>query len=125
MQIFQDNINLFTEQQDERTIKYNLLKENYEKLEQERVNILDKLSQFESIDEKQNQTTLIVNKNYYTYILLLFIVVICIIILSKIIINSKSENSNSNISIIGIFVIIFFLSFLFFLVYNYSHNRRL
>ena len=125
MQIFQENNNIFTEQHDERSIKYNLLKQNYDILERERINILDKLSQFQSIDEKQNQSTLIVDKNYYNYILLLFIVLICIIILSRIMINSKTENSGSNISIIGIFVIIFFISFLFFLVYSYSHNRRI
>jgi NADH:ubiquinone oxidoreductase subunit 3 (subunit A) len=125
MKIIQNNKNIFTEQHDERSIKYNLLKKNYEKLERERLKILDKLTQFQSIDEKQTQTTLNVNKNYYNYVLLLFIVVICIIILSKILINSKTENIESNLSMLGIFALIFFICFLFFLVYNYSHNRSI
>jgi hypothetical protein len=41
------------------------------------------------------------------------------------ILDEKTENIESNLSMLGIFALIFFICFLFFLVYNYSHNRSI
>jgi hypothetical protein len=123
IQFMKDNKNIFLEQGNERTQKYNLLNQNIYKLEEERMNILQQLSQFQTIDEKQNQGELIVTKNYSNYVLLLIIVIFCIFILSKIFINSTNENSGANVGAFSTILFIFIICFFIFFVYSYFFNR--
>jgi hypothetical protein len=100
-----------------RVQKNNLLKQNYKKLEKERLSILKQLEDHESIEQKQNEGKLIVTKNYSNYILLLIIVFVCFLILGKTVIdsvnqNTTSSNSNSNSVNILIFILISLIIFL-------------
>jgi hypothetical protein len=72
------------EQDTEKKNKFYLLKQNYEKLEKERLNILKQLENYQTIESKQMQGELIVTKNYYNYILLFILVLFCLFILSRI-----------------------------------------
>jgi len=123
IKLMQDNKNIFLEQGNERRQNYNLLTQNIYKLEEERMNILQQLSYFQTIDEKQNQGELIVTKNYSNYVLLLIIVIFCIIILSKIFINSTSENSGANVGAFSTILFIFIICFFIFFIYAYFYNR--
>lgn len=83
LQIFQSGKDIFTDGDIERLNKYNLLRQNYAKLEKERLKILSELKKYQSLEERQSQSELLVKKNYYNYILLLFVVVLCILLLSE------------------------------------------
>jgi len=106
------NDTTFASQNAEILTQYNLLKKNYSALDIERKNILRRLSQYQSIDEIQTQSELIVNKNYYNYILLIFIVVICVFFTGKMFIDSSNNISNgNNINVFLLIFIIFIISF--------------
>jgi hypothetical protein len=96
MQILKTNKNVFIKQDEERFSKYALLRENYEKLEDERKKILEQLLKYQTMEEKQNQGELIVTRNYYNYILLLIIALICIFILSRTAVILVSQNTSSS-----------------------------
>jgi NADH:ubiquinone oxidoreductase subunit 3 (subunit A) len=85
--------------------QFNKLKKNYKKLKFERIKILDKIHQFETLDEAQNYTSLTTNKSYYTFIILLLLFCICIFILSKIVINTNFQSVGG----VGILFTVFFI----------------
>jgi len=82
IQTFQDNIDIFTNDDMNRINKYNVLKQNYMQLETQRSNISAQLKNYQSLEGKYNESELIVQKNYYNYILLLFIVILCFLLLT-------------------------------------------
>ena len=96
---FKDNEYDFSMQDKERFNKYNLLRINYQKLEEQRQIILEQLENIQTLDSKRFNGELAVTKNYYNYILLFIIVILCCIFLSKIIINSGSNQITNNFSI--------------------------
>ena len=105
------NDTTFASQNAESLSQYNLLKKNYSALAVERKNILRRLSQYQSVDEIQTQSELIVNKNYSNYILLIVIVLICLFFTVKIFITSSNTNSDNNINVFLLIFIIFIISF--------------
>lgn len=82
LQIFQSNDTLFKNIDKTRIEKYQLLKQNYKYLELQRLKILNELKKYNNLEEQYNQSQLIVQKNYYNYILLLFILILCFLLLS-------------------------------------------
>ena len=120
--IFKTNEINFSIQDKERFIKYNLLKENYKKLEQERINISTKLMDQQTIDGKKRQTELNVTKNYYNYLILLFIVLLCFLILSKTIINSFNQTTPPSNDNFGSVILIFVFSFIIILTIAYFYK---
>ena len=121
--IFKTNEINFSIQDKERFFTYNLLKENYRKLEEERINISAKLIEHQTIEGKKTQTELVVTKNYYNYLVLLFIVLLCFLILSKTVINSFNQNvapSNDNF---GSIILIFVFSFIIVLSITYFYKK--
>lgn len=88
--LIQNNKNDYAVQLEERSKYYNLLKKNYDSLESERLNILDKINAFESLDDFQKNSSLKVNKNYGYYILLLVLAIICIFFVSKMVISKNN-----------------------------------
>lgn len=90
LNLIQNNKYDYAAQLDERSKYYNLLKKNYDSLESERLNILDKINAFETLDDAQKNSTLKVNKNYGYYILLLLLAIICIFFVSKIVISANN-----------------------------------
>ena len=123
LQVFQQYDSL-SDQDFERVQKYNLLKKNYTHLEKERKHILNQLKEYQTVQERQVQGSLIVTKNYYNYILLLFIVIVCLLILSKTAIDSVGQNSSStsNSNSIGLFFAIL-TSLILILVISYFYGR--
>ena len=87
------------------TEQFNKLKQNYENLKFERIKILDKIHQFETLDEAQNYTNLTTNKSYYTFIILLLLFCICIFILGKIVITTNFQSVGG----VGILFTVFFI----------------
>lgn len=57
---------------------------NYEKLLDERRSIVEKLNEYEYLDNTENEKQIITTKNYYTYILLTILAVVVIILFYKI-----------------------------------------
>jgi hypothetical protein len=107
IQKFQNNTNIFTNSDINRLDKYNVLKQNYMQLESQRSTISDQLKNFQSLEGKYNESQLIVQKNYYNYILLLFIVIVCFLLLSSSFTNYFSESIAPFIfSYAGIFLIV-------------------
>lgn len=107
------NDTTFASQNAESLSQYNLLKKNYSALAVERKNILRRLSQYQSVDEIQTQSELIVNKNYSNYILLIVIALICIFFTGKMFIaSSNNTNSDNNINVFLLIFIIFIISFI-------------
>jgi hypothetical protein len=119
IQKFQNNTNIFTNSDINRLDKYNVLKQNYMQLESQRSTIADQLKNYQSLEGKYNESQLIVQKNYYNYILLLFIVILCFLLLSSSFTNYFSESIVPFIfSYAGVFLIV--LGCIFFL-YMFSY----
>jgi hypothetical protein len=59
----------------ESQLKNKELIDNYEKLLDERRSIAEKLNEFETLDNTENENQIIVTKNYYTYILLIILAI--------------------------------------------------
>uniref|UniRef100_A0A6C0DK32 Apple domain-containing protein n=1 Tax=viral metagenome TaxID=1070528 RepID=A0A6C0DK32_9ZZZZ len=93
MTLIQNNRNDFDTQINERSEYYNLLKKNYDNLESERLNILDKINSFDTLDEAQKTSNLKVNKNYGSYILLMILLFICVFFISKMVIGGINGDS--------------------------------
>ena len=120
--IFKTNENNFSLQDKERSEKFNLLKENYRKLEEEHLKISSKLIDDQTIEGKKKQTELIVTKNYYNYLVLLFIVLLCFLILSKTIINSMNENVPSPNNNFGSVILMVVFSLIIILAISYFYK---
>ena len=120
--IFKTNEINFSIEDKERFLKFNLLKENYRKLEQERRNISNKLLDQQTIDGKKTQSELIVTKNYYNFLILLFIVLLCFLILSKTIINSFNQNEPTANNNFGSIILIIVFSFIIVLSITYFYK---
>jgi hypothetical protein len=119
--------NNFTQQDDEKSEKYILLKQNYANLESQRQTILKQLEEQQTIQEKKIQGGLIVTKNYYNYILFLFIVILCLLILSKTSIDSLTQSGlpgNNNNSLTILFTILFLIILIFIISYFYNKIFR-
>ena len=76
-----------------------VLQETYQKLLKQRNDIQNKLEKFNEIKNENDNSNIIINKNYYWFILLFIIVVISIIILVRISVYSGNTTSNVNKSI--------------------------
>jgi hypothetical protein len=125
MQIIQTNKNTPSTENNDAMQKYDLLQKNFKQLEGQREKILSDLSQFQSLDEIQTQSTLTVNKNYYSFVLLLFLVLICIFFVSKIVLTSDSEKSEANMNVFVIIFSIFVITTLCFMLVAYVQKRQI
>jgi len=121
----QTNSSVFSTQNNDRLEKYKILQQNFEQLAEERIRIASELSQFQSLNEKQGQSELIVTKNYYSYILLLFLVIICLFFVGRIVINSNNEKTEANINVFALIFIIFIITFLVFMLIAFFQRRQI
>jgi hypothetical protein len=121
----QTNSSMFSTQNNDRLEQYKILQQNFEELAKERIRIASELSQFQSLNEKQGQSELIVTKNYYSYILLLFLVIICLFFVGRIVINSNNEKTEANINVFAIIFIIFIITFLLFMLIAFFQRRQI
>jgi len=123
LQFFQDNVSRFSSEDKERLKNFNLLKDNYTKLEEQRLDILNRLVDYQTIEERQTQGQLIVKKNYFNYVLLLLIALLCFLILSKTVINSGSQNGTTNNNSGGYYILLIVLIILlFFVIVTYIYR---
>ena len=101
------------------------LKNNYATLLKERKMIQEKLNNLQSLEETQNDSGLVTNSNYLSYVLLLTFAVVIIVILFKI---SDTGNTNSEQQYGGglskhvYFLIITLFVFSFIVYYNFNKN---
>jgi len=101
------------------------LKNNYATLLKERKMIQEKLNNLQSLEETQNDSGLVTNSNYLSYVLLLTFAVVIIVILFKI---SGSGNVNASQQYGGglskqvYFLIIILFLFSFIVYYNFNKN---
>lgn len=121
--IIQSNNDILKTQNTERQKQIELLKQNFEKLRENKNFIEGQLYEIQSLQEEQNQSELYVNKNYYNYILLVFIVFIFVFITSKIFINSNNENVNANWNVFVIIIFVFLIVFLLFLFIRFIQRK--
>jgi hypothetical protein len=75
---------LYASQVSQRFQKQQTLISNYEKLMEERKKIQDLLKEYETLDNTESSDKIMINRNYYTYILLLFLAIAVIFTLYKI-----------------------------------------
>jgi hypothetical protein len=115
LKIFQNGKDIFTNGDIERLNKYNLLTQNYANLEKERFKILNELKKYQSLEERQNQSELLVKKNYYNYILLLFVVILCILLLSETFVGVFTNF----IGVYGTFILTCIIILLLFCIFSY------
>lgn len=120
----QTNNKVLSQQNSDRLEKYNLLQKNYQKLEVERVKILSELSQFQSLEEIQNQSELVVNKNYYSYVVLIFLVLICIFFVGKIFISPSNDKTEANMNVFALIFVIFIITFIVFMIVAFFQRRQ-
>ena len=72
---------LYDEQVQERRIKTKELKKQFNKLRKERNRINIKLDEYQTLDQKQTQGDIMINQNYYSYILLFCLAIVIIYLL--------------------------------------------
>ena len=120
----QTNNKVLSQQNSERLEKYNLLQKNYQNLEVERIKILSELSQFQSLEEIQNQSELVVNKNYYSYVVLMFLVLICIFFVGKIFISPGNDKTEANMNVFALIFVIFIITFIVFMIVAFFQRRQ-
>lgn len=122
--IIQTNNKIFSQQNGNRLEKYNLLQQNYQQLKGEGDKILSELSQFQSLDEKQNQSELVVNKNYYSYVVLLFLVLICVFFVGRILTTPGNDKTEANINVFALIFAIFIITFIVFMIIAFFQRRQ-
>jgi hypothetical protein len=89
-----------------------ILNENVSKLDYERDKIDQQLRLQNNLDQAQNQSSLIITKNYYSYVLIFIFVVLAIILLVKIVLPMDNTNlqTSSSFSVFRVFILFAFLS---------------
>jgi hypothetical protein len=111
---------LYNSQTQQRNLKTSELIRQFIILTEERNKIEQMVNEYQKLDQQQNQGNIMINQNYYSFVLLLFLAVIIIIILfyfgggdanSKTNLNSQTQSSSSGSFKIntGYAVIIIFL----------------
>jgi hypothetical protein len=84
---------IYTEQSRVRNLKTSGLISQFISLTQERKKIDEMIKDYQTLDEKQTQGNLTINKNYYSFVLLLFLAIIIIIVVFYF--GGSSSTSNS------------------------------
>jgi len=116
--------NMYNLEEVKRSVNGKDLQENYNKLIKEREEIEYKLNSFQDVEEQENNSELITNSNYMTYVLLLIIAILCIYIFIKVsaIFSFSNENTPEiqyggrlqNKTYYIIFLMIFFILFIYY-----------
>ena len=92
LNIINSNASEYSMKTTERDKKSALLLAKYKKLSEERKNISNMVREYENLDEIQNEGSLRVSENYYSFLLLLLLVVVFALLLYKL------NVSNSNVT---------------------------
>lgn len=103
----------------EETQQQNLL-ENYNYLVKERANIRQMLNQYQDTESAIDQGTIVITKNYYTYILLFALAIIAVFILMKLYIPTNTQYGGGKIN--NNILYILFCVLLVILVIHFSKN---
>lgn len=106
------NMNNFSQTQQKNNEKAIILNQNYQTLEQERLEIDEMIKEFESLNSALENGNINVTTNYYSYIMYLLITILLIFLLMRINLNIEQRgggqiNKSYLIYIFLIFIIIF------------------
>ena len=114
MQISNSSYNQFQETQQMNQEKGIILNKNFHTLEQERRKINLMIKEYQTLNEAQEDGSLIVTSNYYYYLILVLVVIFLVGVFMKVsLATSRYDNDGGNwIFFIGIIVIIIFLLYL-------------
>jgi hypothetical protein len=72
---------LYNNERISRQEKSKILMDNYEKLQIERENVREMINEYQTLEQKQGEQEIIINQNYFSFILLLLLVFIIIYVL--------------------------------------------
>jgi hypothetical protein len=115
---------LYDAQSEQRGVKTFELIGQFIQLNQEREKINQELNEFQTLDQAQSQGDLMINQNYYSFLLLLGLVIVIIIVLYKFGFSSTTENAtpllqsggelgiNAYYIVFGIVIVAFLLHFI-------------
>jgi len=87
---------LYSTQTEERSKQASLLLDDYTKLNKERIKFEKMVNEYQDLDQSQIQGDLMINKNYYSFLLLFLLAIIFIAILYKFSYPSSSSSSSSS-----------------------------
>ena len=79
-----------------RSMKNKELKKNYNKLVKDRKNIENQLNRFQDLEEEQNDTELVTNSNYFSFVLLMILAILCFVVLFNVSAIFGSGNSSNS-----------------------------
>ena len=115
---------LYNEQSEQRGLQTTELIGQFIQLNQEREKINQMLDEYQTLDQAQTQGDIMINQNYYSFLLLLGLAIVILIILYKFGFSSTTENIppvlqsggelgiNAYYIIFGIIIVAFFLHFM-------------
>jgi NADH:ubiquinone oxidoreductase subunit 3 (subunit A) len=102
-----DNANKYNENKEKSSQKSEILQNNYNTLEQERIQIDKLVGEYETLNSAQENGTINVNSNYYRYLLYFLLAIFLVFILFKI---NKSTNQRGGGAISKSYQIMILLS---------------
>jgi hypothetical protein len=91
--IIKTTTHVYEKTKKESYLKSKELIDNYDKLLDERRSILERLNEYEALDDVENENQIIITKNYYTYILFTILAVLVIILFYKIITSKTAQTA--------------------------------
>jgi hypothetical protein len=83
LDIIASSNSIYSKQYNDRSQNASILLDNYKKINNERIKINKIVSKYEDLDRAQNQTTLMTNSNYYSFLLLFALVIVFLIVLIR------------------------------------------
>jgi hypothetical protein len=116
---------LYDEQSEQRGLQTTELIGQFIQLNQEREKINQMLNEYQTLDQAQTQGDIMINQNYYSFLLLLGLAIVILIILYKFGFSSTTENAppvlqsggelgiNAYYIIFGIILLLLFFKFIF------------
>jgi hypothetical protein len=118
MTLANNNSDNYKQTKDMNSEKAQMLQKNYNTLEQERMQIIEIINQYETLNSAYENGTINTTSKYYSYFMYLFIVLFLLFILLKLSFNLRSEQrgggfvqfNNSSFLIIGLSLFIIILN---------------
>jgi hypothetical protein len=110
------NLNLYSQTQQKNNEKSNILNQNYQTLQQERLLIDDMVLQYETLNSALENGNINVTSNYYKYIMYLIIAVLLLFLLMRINLNIEQRGggitNKPNLIYIFLIIVIIFNAFI-------------
>lgn len=112
MNLAKNNSNTFRDTQKNTTKKADILKKNYNTLQQERIEIEELIKQYETLNSAYENGNINVKSNYYSYLLYLCITILLVFLLFKFNLSGQQKgggvNKKTTISVLLVIILIFY-----------------